>query len=153
MGSSLLSLTIFFPFLFAIPLLFFNREKASLSKFYALAISLLVFVMAASLLMNFDPSQGIQFRHVALEAWLGEETDVKYVVGLDGLSVLLFAFSALVFPLVILGTWTSVQKNVNEHLFFLLVLETCILGIFSALDLLQYRALHRLFGESENAER
>jgi NADH-quinone oxidoreductase subunit M len=138
MGSSLLSLTIFFPFLFAIPLLFFNREKASLSKFYALAISLLVFVMAASLLMNFDPSQGIQFRHVALEAWLGEETDVKYVVGLDGLSVLLFAFSALVFPLVILGTWTSVQKNVNEHLFFLLVLETCILGIFSALDLFLY---------------
>jgi len=138
MGSSLLSLTIFFPFLFAIPLLFFSREKTSLSKIYAMAISLLVFVMAVSLLMNFDPSQGIQFRHVALEKWLGEETDVKYIVGLDGLSVLLFAFSTLVFPLVILGTWTSIQNNVNEHLFFLLTLETCILGIFSALDLFLY---------------
>jgi NADH-quinone oxidoreductase subunit M len=138
MGSSLLSFTIFFPILFGIPLLFFNREKIVIAKSYAFAVSLLAFVMAASLLLNFEPSQGVQFQHVALEAWLGEETDVKYVVGLDGISVLLFAFSALMFPLVILGTWTSVQKNVREHLFFLLTLETCILGIFSALDLFLY---------------
>ncbi|MGQ9805924.1 MAG: complex I subunit 4 family protein [Chlorobiales bacterium] len=138
MSSSLLSLTIFFPFLFGMPILFFNREKASLVKFYAVVISLMVFVLAGALLLNFDPLQGVQFKHVALENWLGEETDVKYVVGLDGISVLLFAFSALVFPLVILGTWTSVQQNVNEHLFFLLTLETCILGIFSALDLFLY---------------
>lgn len=138
MSSSVLSLTIFFPFLFGVPLLFFNREKASLAKFYAIVISLIVFVLAGALLLNFDPLQGVQFKHVALENWLGEETDVKYVVGLDGISVLLFAFSALVFPLVILGTWTSVQQNVNEHLFFLLTLQTCILGIFSALDLFLY---------------
>lgn len=138
MGSSLLSLIIFFPFLFGVPLLLFNRDKTSLAKSYAVAISLLVFVFAVSLLLNFDPSQGVQFQHIALESWLGEGTDVKYRVGLDGISILLFAFSALMFALVILGTWTSVQKNVNEHLFFLLTLETCILGIFSALDLFLY---------------
>ncbi|MFN3344497.1 MAG: NuoM family protein [Chloroherpetonaceae bacterium] len=138
MGSSLLSLTIFFPFLFGIPLLLFNREKEGIAKSYAFAVSLLVFVMAVFLLLKFDPSQGVQFKHVALEAWLGEDVDVKYVVGLDGISVLLFAFSALMFPMVMLGTWTSVQKNVCEHLFFLLTLETCILGIFAALDLFLY---------------
>ncbi|MCS6988943.1 MAG: NADH-quinone oxidoreductase subunit M [Chloroherpetonaceae bacterium] len=138
MGSSLLTLTIFFPFLFGIPLLFFSREKDALSKFYALAISLIVLAMSLTMLLNFDGSQGAQFQHVALEDWLGEEVDVKYVVGLDGLSALLFAFSAFVFPLTILGTWTSVQRNVREHLFFLLALETCVLGVFAALDLFLY---------------
>ncbi len=138
MGSSLLTLVVFFPFLFAIPLLVFNREKIAIAKFYALMVSLIVFALSLGMLLNFDPSQGVQFRHVALENWLGEKTDVKYVVGLDGLSILLFVFSTLVFPLVVLGTWTSIQKSVHEHLFFLLTLESCILGIFSALDLFLY---------------
>lgn len=138
MSGSLLTLTIFFPFLFGIPLLFFSREKSALSKSYALAISLIALAMSTAMLLNFDPARGVQFQHVALEDWLGEELDVKYVVGLDGLSMLLFAFSAFLFPLAILGAWGSVEKNAREHLFFLLALETCVLGIFAALDLFLY---------------
>jgi NADH-quinone oxidoreductase subunit M len=136
--SSLLSLAIFLPLALSLPLFLFDKQKAAASKLYALVVSLLTFGVAAYLFATFDANQGFQFQQIALENWFGENIDIKYFVALDGTSILLFTFSAFMFPLVILGSWNSVQNNVREHLFFLLALETCILGVFSALDIFLY---------------
>ncbi len=138
MESSVLSLVIFLPFLLSFPLFSFNRAQHGTARWYALLSSLLVFAGALYLALQFNPSSGFQFEHTALQNWLGDSMDVKYSVALDGTSMLLFAFAAFMFPVVVLGSWERVTTNAREYYFFLLMLETCILGIFSAVDLFLY---------------
>jgi NADH-quinone oxidoreductase subunit M len=59
---------------------------------------------------------------------------IEYSVGIDGISLFLVLLTTLLTPLAILASW-SVQERVKEYLFFMLTLETGILGAFVALDL------------------
>jgi NADH:ubiquinone oxidoreductase subunit 4 (chain M) len=134
---SILTITIFFPFLASLLLLSFSRESPKLTKIYAALVTFLTLGLGIWLALNFQAKGGFEFEHVALEQWLGGSADIKYSVGLDGLSLMLFVFTTLIFAFVALASW-SVEQAVREYFFFLLMLETCILGIFAATDLFLY---------------
>ncbi|MDX2127823.1 MAG: NADH-quinone oxidoreductase subunit M [Chloroherpetonaceae bacterium] len=112
-----------------------KNQKNSSARFVALMISLVPLVMTLILVIAFEPAGGFQFVDEGLYHWLGERTDIKYLIGLDGSSMLLFLFSTIVFPLVILGSWEEGKDKPREFFFFLLFLETAVLGIFASLDL------------------
>ncbi|MFN3393957.1 MAG: NuoM family protein, partial [Candidatus Thermochlorobacter sp.] len=132
----ILTITIFLPFLASLLLFAFARTER-LAKLYAVLVTLVTFGLGLFLALNFNAEAGFQFQHVALEQWLGGSADIKYSVALDGLSLALFVFATFMFMLVALASW-SVEKSVCEYFFFLLMLETCILGIFAATDLFLY---------------
>lgn len=134
---SLLTITIFLPFLFAFPLLLFRQDAKNAARVYAVTITLLTLGSSLYLASQFNPDTGFQFQHTALEQWLGSAADIQYRVGLDGLSLALFVLTAVMFVIAALTSW-SVETSVPAYLFFLLLLETCILGIFAATDLFLY---------------
>lgn len=69
--------------------------------------------------------------------------DVKYLVGLDGLSMLLFMLTTLFGPIVILSSW-SVTRHVKGYFSMLLLLQTASLGVFASLDLVVFYVFFEL---------
>ncbi len=131
--NPLLSWTIFTPLLGLIPLLLFRREKWI--RLSALLGSLVPFVLSLILFVRFRGTGAMEFQEVV--PWL-KGYQVYYRLGVDGFSLPLVVLTTLLFPIVILSSWTEIQKNVRSFHVFLLLMESGILGVFAALDLILF---------------
>jgi NADH-quinone oxidoreductase subunit M len=65
-------------------------------------------------------------------------TQVWFRMGIDGLSILMVALTAVLMPIVILSTWSSVEQRLKEFLIWMLVMETGMLGVFLSLDVVLF---------------
>src|SRR5438045_7484029 len=100
----------------------------------ALSTSLIVFVLSIALWVEFDPSTpAFQFVERARWVSIGGFT-INYHLGIDGISLFFVLLSTLLTVLCIVSSWNSVQVQVKEYMIAFLVLETMMVGIFSALD-------------------
>jgi NADH-quinone oxidoreductase subunit M len=103
------------------------------AKWVALIATSVTFLVSLFVLADFDPSNtGFQF--VEEYEWLA---GMSYRMGVDGISVLFVMLTAFLMPLVILACW-GVTTRVKEYMIALLVLETLMLGVFSALDMILF---------------
>jgi len=59
-------------------------------------------------------------------------------MGVDGISMLFVILTTFLMPLTILASWVSVESRVKEYMIAFLVLETLMLGVFCALDLVLF---------------
>ena len=59
-------------------------------------------------------------------------------MGVDGISLPFVILTTALMPICILASWTSIQKRVKEYMIAFLVLETLMIGTFSALDLVLF---------------
>lgn len=91
---------------------------------------------------------------VSLFIWIGFDTQVagfqmvedaaladgifNYKMGVDGISMLFVILTTLLMPLCILASWTSIDKRLKEYMIAFLVLETLMIGVFCALDLVLF---------------
>ena len=135
--NSLLSLITFLPLIGAIVLLLFlkgnDAQAQKNAKLLALFTTTATFLISLFVLAGFDPSDtGFQF--VEEHAWLGGLT---YKMGVDGISVLFVLLTTFLMPLTVLASW-HVTLRVKEYMIAFLVLETLMLGVFSALDLVLF---------------
>ena len=135
--NSLLSLVTFLPLIGAVVLLVFLRGEDELAqrnaKLLALFTTTATFLLSLFVLAGFDPSNtGFQF--VEERAWLGGLT---YKMGVDGISVLFVMLTTFLMPLTIAASW-NVTERVKEYMVAFLVLETLMLGVFCALDLVLF---------------
>jgi len=134
---SLLSLVTFLPLVGALVLIVFLRGSDAAAQLNAKRFSLLVtvatFALSLFLLTGFDPgAEGFQF--VEERAWLGGLT---YKLGIDGLSLPFVMLTTFFFPLCIAASW-NVTERVKEYMAMFLLLETMILGVFVALDIVLF---------------
>ena len=131
LGYPLLSLMIFVPILGALLLLFIRNAAAA--RRIALAASLLELGLAVPLLMNFNSSlPHMQFGENLpwIPAW-----DINYKIGVDGISVLFVALTALLTTISLMVSWTAVQDRVRDFMIAMLFLEAAMVGVFVSLDL------------------
>ena len=63
------------------------------------------------------------------------EFGIQYYIGVDGISLLLIVLTGFLTPLALLSSWESVHKSVKAFSFFILALETAMLGVFVSIDL------------------
>ncbi|MBL4836354.1 MAG: NADH-quinone oxidoreductase subunit M, partial [Kordiimonadaceae bacterium] len=98
----------------------------------ALFTTLITFIMSIVLWVGFDNSTA-DFQFVEQYAWVGD--DIKYYVGVDGISMLFVVLTAFLMPIVILSSWESVENRVAEYMIAFLVLETLMIGVFTSLDI------------------
>ena len=99
----------------------------------ALIATSVTFLMSLFMLFDFDPSDtGFQF--VEERDWL---LGLKYKMGVDGISILFVMLTTFMMPLVIAACW-DVEKRVKEYMIAFLLLETLMLGVFMALDLVLF---------------
>jgi NADH-quinone oxidoreductase subunit M len=130
-----LVLMTFFPLLGALVLLFLKPEQKNTVRWVALITSLITFGISLAVLVQFDPSDGgIQLE--AQQSWIQVAGwNIDFYMGVDGLSILLVLLTTLLTPIAILSTWTAVEDRVKEFMFFFLLLETGMIGVFVSLDL------------------
>ncbi|MAQ86298.1 NADH-quinone oxidoreductase subunit M [Psychromarinibacter halotolerans] len=135
--DNLLSMITFIPLLGAAILALFLRGEDEAAqknaKWLALIATSITFLISIFLIAQFDPSDtGFQF--VEEHAWL---VGLTYKVGVDGISVLFVMLTTFLMPLTILACW-GVTHRVKEYMIAFLVLETLMLGVFVALDLILF---------------
>ncbi|WP_417727586.1 NADH-quinone oxidoreductase subunit M [Roseovarius sp.] len=135
--DNLLSIVTFIPAVAAAILAIFLRgqdEPAQRNaKWVALIATTLTFVVSLFILFEFDPSNtGFQF--VEEREWL---LGLKYKMGVDGISVLFVMLTTFIMPLTIAASW-NVTSRVKEYMIAFLLLETLMLGVFMALDLVLF---------------
>ena len=109
-----------------------DATVASNARWTALWTSLIVMVLSFVLWVKFDTGEsGFQF--IEEIPWL-PEYGVGYKMGVDGISVLFVLLSTILTPICILQSWECITRSVREYMFTFLVLETMMVGMFSALD-------------------
>src|SRR5207253_4740647 len=111
---------------------FFPRRGRDI-RWFALAISLITFVMSLHLPTYFQRSQsGFQFE--IDKPWISTP-NIHYHLGIDGISLWLVLLTTFLTPLCVLISWKSVHERVKEFFILLLILETALIGVFTSLDL------------------
>jgi NADH-quinone oxidoreductase subunit M len=134
LGDSITRL-VFFPTVAALPLVFARRLSPAAVRWYALAVSLVYLGIAALFAWtHWDPAGLVAVDPVI--AWFElPGLSVVYEVGIDGISLPLVLLTALLLPVVILGSWRGIEKHWGGYTASLLVLTTGIVGALVALDL------------------
>jgi len=132
-NSFLVSYLIFLPLLGSLVLLFINKSKEDLIKYFGLFVSTLVFVISLIIYFNFDSDSG-EFQFIHKINWI-KNINVSYFVGVDGLSLLLVLLTTFLTPLTLISSWSAITKQIKEFTFFMLVLEVGMIGVFVSLDL------------------
>ncbi|NNF25126.1 MAG: NADH-quinone oxidoreductase subunit M [Rhodobacteraceae bacterium] len=135
--DNLLSIITFLPLVAAAILAFFLRgDDASAqnnAKWLALIATSATFLISLFMIFGFDPGNtGFQF--VEERKWI---LGLTYKMGVDGISVLFVMLTTFLMPLVIASCW-EVKTRVKEYMIAFLVLETLMLGVFCALDLVLF---------------
>jgi len=98
----------------------------------ALAASLAVAVVAAALVVDFQTGDpGFQF--LQSKSWI-EGLGIRYIVGVDGISLFMVALTALLFPISLLAS-VKIERRVKAYQALMLVLEAGLMGIFLSVDL------------------
>ncbi|MBO6719508.1 MAG: NADH-quinone oxidoreductase subunit M [Rhizobiaceae bacterium] len=104
------------------------RNVALLTTVFTFVLSLFVWIGFD----NADPG----FQMTERYEWL--ESGISYHMGVDGISMLFVILTTFLMPLCILASWESVEKRVKEYMIAFLILETLMIGVFCALDLVLF---------------
>ncbi|WP_394177324.1 NADH-quinone oxidoreductase subunit M [Yoonia maritima] len=135
--GNILSLTTFIPLLGAVILALFLRGDDAAAqrnaKWVAMVTTLVTFLTSLFILSNFNPDD-TGFQMVETRSWLA---GLQYKMGVDGISILFVMLTTFLMPLVIASCW-NVTTRVKEYMIAFLILETLMLGVFMALDLVLF---------------
>jgi NADH-quinone oxidoreductase subunit M len=104
-------------------------------RMIALWTTIVTFVLSLFIWAGFDNADpGFQF--VEKTEWL--DSGISYHMGVDGISMLFVILTTFLMPLCILASWESVEKRVKEYMIAFLLLETLMIGVFCALDIVLF---------------
>jgi NADH-quinone oxidoreductase subunit M len=128
----------FLPLLgFLLVLLLPGRNRMAI-RWTALITTLVNFSASLWMLAGFDKTNpNPQFDLNLLWASLSG-LEIRFHLGVDGLSILLVLLTTFLMPLVILASWKSIHEQVKGYMAFFLLLETGMLGVFLSLDLVLF---------------
>ena len=101
----------------------------------ALWTTAITFVLSIVIWTQFDSSIS-DFQMVEETAWLGDS--INYRMGVDGISVLFVVLTAFLMPACIIASKRSVKSRFKEYMIAFLILETLMIGVFCALDIVLF---------------
>jgi NADH-quinone oxidoreductase subunit M len=108
--------------------------RAELTRMFALSATLLNLVLGVVLWLYYDPA-GAQWQFTESFNVFGP---IGWRLGIDGISLTLIMLSVFLMPICIGASWTSIQKRVGEYMAAFLLMETLMIGVFAAQDLLLF---------------
>ncbi|MDH3626553.1 MAG: NADH-quinone oxidoreductase subunit M [Acidobacteriota bacterium] len=135
-GDQLLNVITYLPLVGAalLMILFRDHQKKEIAWF-ATAIAGLDLLISLPLWFGWAsaPVDEFGFRFVQQSSWI-KGLGVQYIVGVDGISMLMVLLTTVLGFCAILSSWTAVQDRVRPYYAFLLLLQTGMLGVFVSLD-------------------
>ena len=138
LGFGLLSGLIFLPLVGAAFILLLRGDDEATRnniRWTALITTLVTFALSLWAWKLFDPSTAA-FQLVEERAWLG--AGLTYKLGVDGMSMPFILLTTFLMPFCIGASWVSIEHRLKEYMVCFLVLETLMIGVFSALDLVLF---------------
>ena len=126
----LLSVLIFLPLAGALILFLLRSDRAA--KVGALVVTLVNAALSLQLYTGFNAATA-QFQFAENLAWI-PALNIRYTLGVDGISLLLVLLTTLLMPLCVLCSWRAISTRVKEFLACILLMEAAMLGVFVALD-------------------
>jgi NADH-quinone oxidoreductase subunit M len=108
-----------------------GREEQA--RYVALVISTLTFVISLPLWFAFNLGSA-SFQFGVQASWI-PQWGIRYMVGVDGVSVLLVLLTTALFPIAILGSYNYITRRNKAFYAMMLMLQSGVLGVFMALDL------------------
>src|SRR5216117_518479 len=136
--QNIATLVTYLPAAAALALLFFPRRSGRAIRLFSLIACLATFVLSLHLLYHFDGNNpGMQLEESA--PWIETRTfNIRHHLGVDGISLFLVLLTTFLTPLAILSSWRSIQDRLKPYMICMLTLETGMLGVFLALDLVLF---------------
>jgi len=108
--------------------------RAELARPIALGATLANFILGVVLWISYDPA-GAQWQFTESAQLFGP---IGWKLGIDGISLTLIMLSVFLMPICIGASWNSIQKRVGEYMAAFLLMETLMIGVFAAQDLLLF---------------
>ena len=137
MNFPILSSLILLPTIGAL-FLFFIKEKEGNNttiKYVALFTTVVNFLISIYLWIAFDQSTS-SFQFIEDRTWI--KGFINYKVGVDGISILFIILTTFITPLCIISVNNSVKNRLRDFLIAILIMESFMIGVFSALDLIVF---------------
>ena len=141
--ATLLIITTFLPLVASLILGFSPKMDARAARWLAIATALATLGLSLLLLSAFklgvaDPqfAIGSASGHYGI-AWV-DRLDIRFALGLDGISLWLFILTSVLVITAICASWDSIEERLPLHYALLLALETGLLGLFSSLDVVVF---------------
>jgi NADH-quinone oxidoreductase subunit M len=132
LDALILTLITFIPAAGGLLLLLFPRRDRDI-RIFSLIVSLLTFGVSLHLVARVHRwLPGFQYEFD--RPWISTP-NIHYHMGVDGISMWLVLLTTFLTPLCVLISWTSIHEHVKEFFILLLILETALIGVFTALDL------------------
>ncbi|MGI6415899.1 MAG: complex I subunit 4 family protein [Thermoguttaceae bacterium] len=116
------------------------EAQQAASRFLALAAVLLTFALSGVLIAKF-PAGSVEFAVSTGAFWFGDArggAEIQFSLGLDGLSLWLFGLTSLLMITAIAVSWKAIDRYCRAYYSLLLVLETGMLGVFCARDIILF---------------
>jgi NADH-quinone oxidoreductase subunit M len=105
------------------------------ARWAALAATVVTFALSLVAWSRFDSATST-FQFVESHAWLTES--IRFKLGVDGFSMPFVLLTTFLMPFSILASWEAIEHRVKEYMVAFLVLETTMIGVFVALDLVAF---------------
>ena len=135
----LLSIIIFLPLVGVLFLFMMRGDTNTVSKnarLTGLLTSTMTFIVSLVLLVDFNTNIA-SYQFVEDFKWI-TAINARYHVGVDGISLLFVILTTFLTPLAILSSWNSIKERVRDYMIAFLVLETLMIGMFCALDMVLF---------------
>lgn len=126
----ILSVVVFLPIVFALVVCAWPNSRTL--RPLALGLSIIEFFISLVVLSRFD-STSAALQMIERYPWI-ERFGITYFLGIDGLSILLVLLTTFLTPIIILGSWKAIDKQLKGFHASLFVLQTAMLGTFLAID-------------------
>jgi len=135
-GIPILSILIAIPLCGVFLLACIDGAREALIRWLALTISSLAFLLSLIVYAQFDPATaGVQFvERASWIDWIGS----SYLLGVDGISLPLLLLTTFLTPIAILASFSGITSRVKGYMICMLLLETGMIGVFVALDLILF---------------
>ncbi len=135
--ENLLTAIIFLPLVGSLLMLFAPSDRSV--KWFALIITVGAFFLSLPLWFGFDVVNAaeLQFRGFEIPL-ISESLDVRYMIGIDGLSLLLVLLTTFLGPIIVLCSWNYITQSTKAYYSLLLILQTGMTGVFCAFDVLLF---------------
>jgi len=137
-GFGILSGLIFLPLVGAAFILALRGDSAPVqnnARWAAIITTLATFILSLVAWNRFDIANP-GFQLLEQKVWLGET--ILYKLGVDGISMPFILLTTFLMPFCILASWHSIETRVREYMIAFLVLETLMIGVFAALDVVLF---------------
>lgn len=107
-------------------------KTRSFHKIWGVAITLVTALIALPLYTGFNPATHL-YQFAENRAWI-DMFNIRYSVGVDGISLLLVMLTVFIMPVALLCSFTYIGQRHKEFVFSILLMETFMVGVFVSLN-------------------